>query len=90
MIRAVLRTVPHLMGRALHVLTTFDLLTMSESTFGLAARSDPVGLRSLDALHLSLAIELGESLQSLVAYDNRIREAAKYVGLATAAPGPTD
>lgn len=90
LIRAVLRTVAHLMGRALHVLITFDLLTVSESTFGLAASFDPVGLRTFDALHLSLAIELGEALQSFVVYDNRILEAAKYVGLATAATGATD
>jgi predicted nucleic acid-binding protein len=45
-------------------------------------------LRSLDALHLSAAIRIG--VDRLVAYDSRLVEAARELGLTVFAPGRTD
>lgn len=87
LLRAVRRTEITMMGRAFDVLNTLDFLTISETTFGIAASLNPVELRTLDALHLSSAIELGESLQAFVAYDKRLLEAVNSVGLRTIVPG---
>lgn len=45
-------------------------------------------LRSLDALHVATALRLDAS--TVVAYDHRLQEAARAVGLATIAPGQND
>lgn len=42
-------------------------------------------LRSLDALHLATALRVDATV--VVAYDHRLQEAARAVGLAVAAPG---
>lgn len=42
-------------------------------------------LRSLDALHVATALRIDASV--VVAYDHRLQDAARAVGLATAAPG---
>ncbi len=46
-------------------------------------------LRSLDAIHLATAqtAAAAGSLTALVSYDNRLMEAARALGLTTAAPG---
>lgn len=44
-----------------------------------------VGLRSLDALHTAAALSLGQALAAFVAYDQRLVDAAKQAGRATAA-----
>lgn len=87
LLRSVRRTDITMMSRAHDVLNAFDFLTISETTFGIAASLDPIKLGTLDALHLSSAIELGESLQAFVAYDKRLLEAAASVGLPTTTPG---
>lgn len=52
-----------------------------------AARLDPPGLRTLDAIHLVTALGLAERLEVFVAYDQRLLDAAKALGLAMASPG---
>jgi uncharacterized protein len=47
----------------------------------------PVGLRSLDALHLASALLLGTTLSAVVTYDARMTAAAVALGLEVAAPG---
>jgi predicted nucleic acid-binding protein len=47
----------------------------------------PLGLRTLDAVHIASAQVIGTSLNSLVTYDKRMLDAARSVGLPTAAPG---
>jgi hypothetical protein len=43
-------------------------------------------LRSLDAIHLATARELGDELGSLVTYDDRMAAAARALGHRVAAP----
>jgi predicted nucleic acid-binding protein len=45
-------------------------------------------LRSLDALHVSCALELGPALAGFVTYDKRLAEAAEAVGLPVVSPSP--
>jgi predicted nucleic acid-binding protein len=51
---------------------------------GLARRVVPTTLRTLDAIHLATAILLDVDL--VVTYDDRLAEACRHNGLATAAP----
>jgi uncharacterized protein len=52
-----------------------------------AAVVGPLGLRSLDAIHLATALELAEDLEALVTYDRRLAAAARDLGMEVASPG---
>ncbi len=60
---------------------------MSTSVFERASWLDPTLLRSLDAVHLAAALELGDELEGIVTYDDRLAEAAALHGIAVIAPG---
>ncbi|MBA3300902.1 MAG: type II toxin-antitoxin system VapC family toxin [Thermoleophilaceae bacterium] len=47
----------------------------------------PRTLRSLDAIHLSTALSLGEELSAFATYDRRLAEAAAATGINVIAPG---
>ena len=66
------------------VLTRVDLVEPDRGLFLAAGLSPGGSLRSLDALHLATALRIDVDL--LVAYDRRLLEAAKGVGLATLSP----
>jgi uncharacterized protein len=58
-----------------------------DATVRAAAATFPdANLRSLDAIHLATAFQLGAELQAFVAYDARLLEAAKQAGLPVARP----
>ena len=86
LLRAVRRGASAQMERARVVLDSLTLMTVPTSTFERAAELDPDLLRSLDALHLAAALELGDELEGLVAYDERLREAANRYGITVVAP----
>ena len=68
------------------VAASITLIGVSSQTFEQAGRLDPPVLRSLDALHLACALELGDDLDGLVSYDDRLTEAAHANGVTTSAP----
>ena len=78
--RAVRRAAPLRMARARAVVDGLRLLSLSVSTFERAASLEPVTLRSLDALHLAAALELGDGLEGFVTFDDRLAEAAGREG----------
>lgn len=84
--RAVRRVVPDRLVDANAVLDGITLLTLPASVFVAAGRLDPVELRSLDALHLAAALELGDDLEALIAYDERLQDAARRNGIEVIAP----
>ena len=51
----------------------------------LAGRVDPVELRSLDAIHLASAFDLGDELEAMLTDDDRLAEAAN--GITVVTPG---
>lgn len=63
-----------LLSEALDMVT---LILPSVTTFLSAAKLMPSTLRSLDALHLATALELGSDLEGLVTYDARMAEGAR-------------
>jgi len=46
----------------------------------------PLTLRSLDAIHIATALNLGTRLESVYAYDTRMSDAARQAGLDVRAP----
>jgi hypothetical protein len=43
-------------------------------------------LRTLDAIHLATAMAVGDDLEAIVTYDERMVDAARLLGLSTATP----
>lgn len=86
LLRATRRGAPEQMPRARSVLDSITLLCVSTETFERAAELDPFALRSLDAIHLASALELGDELDGIVTYDDRLSDAATLHGLTVIAP----
>jgi predicted nucleic acid-binding protein len=72
--------------RARAVLDSVTLLEIPTATFEEAGRLAPVGLRTLDALHLAAALRLGDDLDFVVTYDARMADAARMNGMAATSP----
>lgn len=87
LMRAVRRSTPDRLVRAREVLDSLTLLAVTTSIFDAAGRLDPLVLRTLDAVHLAAALDLGDDLEAIVTYDDRLAEAAGANGIATVAPG---
>jgi predicted nucleic acid-binding protein len=62
------------------------LLTLSTSVCERAAILEPEVMRSLDALHLAAALEMGDELEGVVTYDQRLAVGAEALGISVAAP----
>lgn len=86
LMRAVRRVDPVLAPAARAVLDAVTVIQVSTATFETAGRLDPAALRSLDALHVAAALELGDDLEGFVAYDERLAAAAAGNGIAVLAP----
>lgn len=72
------------------VLDAFALIEVSRDTFVRAGEIGPAIMRSLDAVHLAAALELGDDLDGIVSYDDRMCAAARSIGIAVASPGAHD
>jgi predicted nucleic acid-binding protein len=86
LMRAVRRSAPDRVGQARAVLDSITLIDLTSETFEAAGRLDPAVLRTLDAIHLVVALELGDDLDGLVAYDERLADAARGHGITVLAP----
>lgn len=73
--------------RARAVLARVELVRLNERLLAAAGELRPAELRSLDAIHLATAQELGSDLSQLISYDERMLNAANQLGLTTASPG---
>lgn len=87
LVRAVRRTAPDRVVQARAVLESLTLVSVTRSAFDAAARLDPTILRTLDALHLAVALDLGDDLSGIVTYDDRLADAARTHGISVLAPG---
>jgi uncharacterized protein len=85
-LRAVLGEGERGIGRARLVLARLDLVRVNDRVLEAAGELHPAELRALDAIHLATARQLGSDLGHLVTYDDRMLNAARVLGLATAAP----
>jgi uncharacterized protein len=86
LLRAVRRVAdgPVLQARA--VLDAITLVAVSAATFESAGRLDPTALRTLDAIRVAAALELGDDLASIVTYDTRLAAGAQANGIPVTAP----
>lgn len=86
LLRATRRTAPEQMVQARAVLDSLVLLTLSTSVCERAAILEPEVMRSLDALHLAAALEIGDELEGVVTYDQRLAAGAEALGISVVAP----
>jgi predicted nucleic acid-binding protein len=84
--QATRRGAPQQMERARAVLESVTLVSLARSTFDRAGELEPESMRSLDALHLAAALELGDDLEGFVTYDDRLAEAVRRYGIPVIAP----
>jgi hypothetical protein len=85
-----LRAVRHLGSPALaamrEALRRVDLIGIDDRILDAAGILEPRIVRTLDAIHLASALALGDDLEAIVTYDQRMAEAAALLGLPVAAP----
>ena len=86
LLRSTRRAAPQHMVQARAILDSLVLLTLSTAICERAAMLEPELLRSLDALHLAAALEVGDELEGMVTYDRRMAEAARALGVSVVAP----
>ncbi|HYO17852.1 MAG TPA: PIN domain-containing protein [Dermatophilaceae bacterium] len=86
LLRAVRRVAPDRAVQARTVLDSVTLVGVSTAMVEEAGRLNPTLMRSLDAVHLAAALALGDDLEGLVTYDDRLAEAAHLNGLVVTAP----
>lgn len=75
------------LARGREALRRVNLLRVNDRVLNAAGALLPSELRSLDAIHLATALQLGEDVRQLVTYDERMSTAARALGLRTASPG---
>jgi len=86
-VRAVLPGRAGAVGQARRQLGRLDLITLTSDLLESAATLSPTAaLRSLDAIHLACAQEVGPELRAIVTYDRRMADAAVALGLTVEAP----
>jgi predicted nucleic acid-binding protein len=78
---------PNTVKRADRVMASVALLRLREEILEQAGRLAPATLGALDSIHLAAALSLGDALGTFVAYDERLLDAARSVGLHVASPG---
>lgn len=86
LLRAVRRAAPDRVVSARAVLDAVTLIEVTTAIFEGAGRLDPDVLRTLDAIHVAAALDLGDDLDGLVTYDDRLASAAEANGIAVVSP----
>jgi prevent-host-death family protein len=84
--RALLSLGPEAVRRGHDVLARVGLVRINDRVLDGAGAMLPVELRSLDAIHLATAQQLGADLARIVTYDDRMAAAANHLGLTVARP----
>jgi len=84
--RALMPIGPEAVARGEQALRRIELLRVNDRVLADAGRLEPAELRSLDAIHLASARQLGSSVRQIVTYDERMAGAARANGWSVAAP----
>ena len=79
-LRALLPAGEEAVTRGQGVLQRMDLVRVNDRILNAAGVLRPPEVRSLDAIHLATAQELGRDLRALITYDDRMATAAKQLG----------
>jgi hypothetical protein len=86
-VRALLPLGTEAVRRAQEVLSRIDLARVNDRVLLAAGTLSPIEMRSLDAIHLATALDLGSDLARVVTYDERMAGAAESLGLTVTSPG---
>lgn len=86
LMRAVVRVHPDRAHRVRALLESVETIGLTRRALDEAGRLAPPALRSIDAVHLAVALSFGDDLQSFVTYDDRLGHAARRTGLTVEAP----
>jgi predicted nucleic acid-binding protein len=84
--RAALVNGERVLARADEILEGLEFVRVNDRVLRAAGTLPPMSIRSLDAIHLATALQLGPDLGRVVAYDDRLLDAARANGLRTAQP----
>jgi predicted nucleic acid-binding protein len=84
--RALMPAGPEAVTRGEEVLRRLQLLRVNDRVLREAGRMQPTELRSLDAIHLASARQLGPTVQQIVTYDERMADIAQVSGWSVASP----
>jgi predicted nucleic acid-binding protein len=85
-LRAVLHEGDVATVRARDLLSSVDLIRVNDRVLNAAGVLQPAEVRSLDAIHLATAQQLGSELGQVVTYDERMRQAAEELSIRAHAP----
>jgi predicted nucleic acid-binding protein len=85
-LRALLPAGEEAVARGRSVLRRFDLVRLNDRVLNAAGLLLPAGLRTLDAIHLATARQLGDEVRALVTYDGRMAEAARQLDYRVVSP----
>ena len=85
-LRAARRTVGAGVGEMRHDLAAIPSVRLSRTIYLQAATLEPAGLRTLDAIHIAAAMSLGDVLEGMITYDQRLAEACRLNEIEVVAP----
>ena len=85
-LRAVRHLGPDALASVREAIRRVDLVAIDDRILDAAGTLEPRVLRTLDAIHLATAMAMGDDLDAIVTYDDRMVEAAGLLGLLVAAP----
>ena len=85
-LRAVRHLGPDALATVREALRRVDLIGIDDRILDAAGTLEPGVLRTLDAIHLATALAVGDDLDAIVTYDDRMVEAARLIGLSTVTP----
>ncbi len=84
--RAMLPLGSEAIERGQDVLVRIELARVNDRVLAAAGKLLPVDLRSLDAIHLATAEQLGTDLERIVTYDEKMAQAARALGFTVSSP----
>lgn len=85
-LRAVRHLGPDALATVREGLRRVDLIGIDDRILDAAGMLEPRVLRALDAIHLATAMAVGDDLEAIVTYDERMVDGARLMGLPTATP----
>jgi len=85
-LRAVRPGGPVVLEAARRLLRSIDLIRLDDALLDAAGMLEPIGLRSLDAIHLAAAQLVAPALRAIVTYDRCLADSARSLGFSVVAP----
>lgn len=85
-LRAVRNEGPDVLASMRQALRRIDLIDIDDRILDAGGMLEPGVVRSLDAIHLATALAVGDDLEVVVTYDERMVTASARLGIPTATP----